>query len=57
MLVRGNNMNITVIKLFNSMTDKDFMMLHKTGQLKNFCDALSLDLNSNHNEKDNSYSA
>jgi len=50
-------MNITVIKLFNSMTDKDFMMLHKTGQLKNFCDALSLDLNSNHNEKDNSYSA
>jgi hypothetical protein len=39
-------MNITVMKLFNTMTDRDFITLHQAGQLKHFCDALSVDLNS-----------
>jgi hypothetical protein len=54
---RENKMNITVTSLFNSMTDKDFMILHEAGQLKQFCYALSLDLNSKHDEKDNTYTA
>ena len=53
---KANRMNITVTKLFNSMTDKDFMMMYEMGQLKTFCDALSLDLNANH-EEDNTYTA
>jgi hypothetical protein len=43
--VKANDMHLTIKQVFNSMTDNDFMMLHKTGQLKNFCGALSLDLN------------
>ena len=43
---RENKMNITVMKLFNTMTDRDFITLHQAGQLKHFCDALSVDLNS-----------
>jgi len=54
---RENKMNITVTSLFNSMTDKDFMILHEAGQLKQFCYVLSLDLNSKHDEKDNTYTA
>jgi hypothetical protein len=55
--VKANDMHLTIKQVFNSMTDNDFMMLHKTGQLKNFCGALSLDLNSKHDEKDNTYTA
>ena len=54
---KANRMNITVTKLFNSMTDKDFMMMHEMGQLKTFCDALSIDLQPKNNEKDNTYTA
>jgi len=54
---KENNMEINAISLFNHMTDKDFMILHKAGQLKQFCYALSLDLNSKHDEKDNTYTA
>ena len=49
-------MNITVTQLFSSLSDQDFMAIHEAGQLKTFCDALSLDLNANH-EKDNTYTA
>ena len=55
--VKENDMLLIIKQVFNSMTDNDFMMLHKTGQLKNFCGALSLDLNSKHDEKDNTYTA
>ena len=53
---KENKMYLTVTQIFNSLTDKDFIMMHETGQLKTFCDALSLDLNTDH-EKNNSYSA
>jgi len=54
---RANRMDITVTSLFNSMTDKDFMALHDAGQLKNFCDALSIDLQPSKNEKNYTYTA
>ena len=43
---KENRMNLKISSLFNSMTDSDFMMLHEHGQLKTFCDALSVDLQS-----------
>ena len=54
---KENKMNIKIASLFNSMTDNDFMMLHESGQLKTFCDALSVDLQSKTNEKDYTYTA
>jgi hypothetical protein len=55
--VREGKLNLTIIELFSSLTDQDFILMHKAGQLKNFCYALSLDLNTKIHEKDNSYSA
>lgn len=52
---KASNLNITIKQIFNNMTDKDFMMLHNTGQLKNFCNALSLDLQPRNHEEDNTY--
>ena len=54
---KENKMTITVKQLFSNMTDTDFLILHEAGQLKSFCYALSLDLNSKHDEKDNTYTA
>jgi hypothetical protein len=54
---KGNRMNVTVTSLFNHMTDADFLALHEAGELKNFCWALSVDLQSKKNEKDYTYSA
>jgi hypothetical protein len=39
-------MELPTLTLFNNMTDDDFMAIHKAGQLKNLCHALSLDLDS-----------
>lgn len=54
---KANNMNITVTQLFNNMTDADFLVLHETGELKNFCYALSLDLQPKTYEKNHTYTA
>ena len=54
---KEDKMNVTVTNLFNHMTDSDFMVLHEQGQLKSFCDALSVDLQSKTNEKDYTYTA
>ncbi len=54
---KGNRMNVTVTSLFNHMTDADFLVLHEAGELKNFCWALSVDLQSKGNEKDYTYTA
>lgn len=48
---------IRVSSLFNHMTDADFMALHNAGALKEFCDALSLDLQPKNHEKDYAYTA
>jgi|TARA_R110001592_G_scaffold69672_1_gene213804 hypothetical protein len=39
------------------MTDEDFLAIHNAGQLKNLCNALSLDLHSANNKKTNTYIA
>jgi hypothetical protein len=40
-----DKMEFTISKLFSTMTDEDFILVHKSGQLKKFCNALSVDLN------------
>ena len=37
-------MDAPTLTLFNNMTDEDFIAIHKAGQLKNLCLALSFDL-------------
>ncbi len=54
---KGNRMELSTISLFNHMTDEDFIAIHNAGQLKNLCQALSLDLQPKDNEKDNAYTA
>ena len=54
---KENKMKVTVTQLFNHMTDEDFMILHEEGQLKSFCDALSIDLSPKSHEKDSTYTA
>ena len=41
-----NIMALSAISLFNNLTDDDFIAIHKAGQLKNLCLALSLDIQS-----------
>ena len=50
-------MELSTIAIFNNMTDDDFMAVHNAGQLKNFCYALTLDLQPKSDEKDSTYLA
>jgi hypothetical protein len=50
-------MDIRTIDLFNSLTDEDFLVIHKAGQLKKLCIALSLDLNSDKDKQSKTYTA
>lgn len=55
-----NRMDLTAVSLFNYMTDEDFMAVHRAGQLKNLCLALSLDIQRIKDEKferNNTYTA
>lgn len=52
-----SKMELSTISLFNNLTDEDFIAIHNAGQLKRLCLALSIDLNTNYDEKDNSYTA
>ena len=54
--VKEDKMDLTISRLFNTMTDEDFMYVHRAGQLNRFCNALSLDLNSQ-NKISNEYEA
>lgn len=54
---KGSRMNVTVQQLFTHMTDADFLALHEAGELKNFCDALSIDLQPKTYEKNHTYTA
>lgn len=55
--VKENNMNLSTLSLFNHMTDEDFIAIHKAGQLKNLCQALSIDLQPKENEQNTTYAA
>ena len=50
-------MEIRTVDLFNTLTDEDFIAIHNAGKLKQLCIALSLDLNSEPNEKNTTYTA
>ena len=54
---RGGKKMFSALALFNNMTDEDFMMVHKAGQLKQLCYALSIDLQQQYHEKDQTYTA
>jgi hypothetical protein len=41
---KGNRVNLNMVHLFDTMTDRDFKTIWEQGQLKNFCNALSLDI-------------
>ena len=45
-------MESPTLTLFNNMSDEDFIAVHKAGQLKNLCLALSLDLETTPPSKD-----
>jgi len=50
-------MDLSTVSLFNHMTDEDFLAIHKAGQLKNLCNALSMDLQNTIDKKNNAYTA
>ena len=54
---RAGKKMFSALALFNNMTDEDFMMVHKAGQLKQLCYALSIDLQPQYHEKDQTYTA
>ena len=55
--VKENNMDLSTVSLFNHMTDEDFLAIHNAGQLKNLCNALSMDLQNTIDKKNNAYTA
>ncbi len=55
--VKENRMELSTIALFNHMTDEDFMAVHNAGQLKNLCQALTLDLQPKSYEENSTYAA
>lgn len=56
--IEGKEKNsLSPSEFFNHLDDEDFMMVIEAGHLKTLCDALSLDLNSNPNEKNTTYTA
>jgi len=55
--VKENRMELSTIALFNHMTDEDFIAVHNAGQLKNLCQALTLDLQPKSYEENSTYSA
>jgi len=58
MMVENNKgVRLRTITLFNNLTDEDFIAIQGAGQLKNLCQALSLDLQSLNYEEDTTYSA
>lgn len=54
--VKAKN-KLSPFEFFQCLEDEDFMIIIESGNLKTLCDALSLDLNSNPNEKDTTYTA
>lgn len=41
---RVDRRNTNMVQLFDTMSDKDFKIIWEQGQLRNFCNALSLDM-------------
>ena len=54
---RVNKMMTTPITLFNNLSNSDLVVIAEAGELKNFCNALTLDLITEKDEKDTTYEA
>jgi hypothetical protein len=50
-------MELSTLSFFNYMTDEDFMAVHNAGQLKNLCQALTLDLQPKNYEENGTHPA
>ena len=48
---------MTVVDVFNNMSDKDLELIMRADKLHELCLAISLDLNSKPNEKNTTYTA
>ena len=55
--VKGNNMTTSAVHLFNNLTNEDLLAIMDAGELNNFCNALTLDLRSDTDEKNTTYEA
>lgn len=52
-----NNMTLTPTKIFDKLTNKDLIAIADAGELNSFCNALTLDLATQQDEKDRTYKA
>ena len=53
----NSSMELTVTQLFNNLDDKDLLMVLESGQMQEFCNALTLDLITKSNETNKTYTA
>lgn len=52
-----SKMMTTPITLFNNLSNSDLVIIAEAGELKNFCNALTLDVITRTNEEDTTYEA
>jgi hypothetical protein len=52
--IEGKESRMYMTTLFESMSDTDFRIIWEQGQLRNFCNALSLDLHVRSDNNNNS---
>jgi len=53
----SNMVTMSPIQIFNNLSNDDLLDVAEAGQLTNFCNALTLDMISQNNEKDTTYKA
>ena len=52
-----SKMVTTPVSLFNNLSNGDLIVIAEAGELKNFCNALTLDLITENDEKNKTYEA
>ena len=52
-----SKMITTPVTLFNNLSNSDLIAIHEAGELKNFCNALTLDVITGDNEENTTYEA
>lgn len=54
---KESKMTATPVQLFNNLNNDDLLAIVDAGELKNFCNVLTLDLLTRDNEEDTTYKA
>ena len=54
---KESKMTATPVQLFNNLNNDDLLAIADAGELKNFCNVLTLDLLTRDNEEDTTYKA